>query len=164
MTHDPVSEFGYAMALVLIFNVRIPIGAKVFGLPIVPWTIRLYWWLSAPGIPVSRVAASAGVGIIEQTLYIYCLSSTHREFIGSVLLFKAFFTWLSMAPQAVPQTDGAGAAAPKPVVARHDLLEIFYTYAIGNFLSLAFAIFFYEIVHLWLIRIIPWRPLYFLHS
>ena len=47
---------------------------------------------------------------------------------------------------------------------RYALLEIFYAYAIGNFLSLSVAILLYEAVHLWLIRVFPALPLSFLHS
>jgi hypothetical protein len=169
VTQDPVSVFAYALALVLIFNVM-PIPR--WG-PIVPLVITLYWRKSAPNLALSRVAASSGVGIIEQILYIYCLSSTHREFIGSVLLFKAFFNWLNLVPPTATKEAGPTAAdSGKPQSQLNDaaerhrlyLLEVFYTYAIGNFLSLAFAIFFYEIVHLWLIRITPFPVLLpFLH-
>jgi len=165
MTHDPVSEFVYALALVLIFNLT----------GIVSRTITLYWRIYARGVDVSRVAASAGIGIVEQTLYIYCLSSTHREFIGSVLLFKAFYTWLSLSPPAPTTPTATGTTdggTERLAIQKNDparphrnyLLELFYAYAIGNFVSLSYAIFFYEIVHLWLIRILPALPLEFLHS
>ena len=157
MMHDPVSEFVYAFALVLFFNIT----------TIIPRIMQLYWWMCARPLSFHRVGASAGVGIIEQTLYVYCLASTHREFIGSILIFKAFFNWLSLAPPNVAATQDDKQQISHAVSVRqhrYELLEIFYAYAIGNFLSLAIAILLYEAVHLWLIRVFPALPLSFLHS
>ena len=89
-----------------------------------------------------RAPLSAGIGFVEQVLYVYCLASTHREFIGSVLLFKAFFGWLSK--DVMEDTN------------HQMLLMRFYVYAIGNFVSLAFAILFFEIVHLSGPIFVPW--------
>lgn len=156
MTHHPVQEFAYALILVLICNFRTRRFKGIVG-----GVIVLYWTIFSNRARISRTAASDGIGIIEQTLYVYCFTSGHREFIEAVLLFKAFSNWLSF---NVSYQNLKDATTSEVDDYRLTLLEQFYAYAVGNFLSLGFAILFYEIVHLWLIRLLPTLPLGFLHT
>lgn len=74
------------------------------------------------------------MGTIESVIYIYALVVNHTEILGSVLAFKAFTGWLSL--QGGVNSNGKN----MPTLVR------FYSYAIGNFLSLLWAIFSYELV------------------
>ena len=131
---------------------------------------------------ISRAPGSMVIGLLEQSLYVYCLTSTHREFIGSILLFKGFLSWLefSAAPSgstpaaamitghpeftepttdtrirvAIPETPVVTLASSTRGQSR-GMLAGFYAYAIGNFISLAIAIFVFEVVHLWASRFSP---------
>lgn len=74
------------------------------------------------------------MGTIESAVYIYALVVNHTEILGGVLAFKAFTGWLSL--QSGVHANGRN----MPTLVR------FYSYAIGNFLSLLWAIFSYELV------------------
>jgi hypothetical protein len=142
LAHDPLREFFLALILVVICNV----------IPFMSTVINMYWRLSGIGLKgadrtnhaesLVRAPLSAAIGLIEQTLYIYFLTSSHQQYVGSLLLFKAFFGWLTL--QNANDTD------------HQKVLMKFYVYAIGNLMSLAFAILFFEIVHLSGPRFKPW--------
>jgi hypothetical protein len=127
---------------------------------------------------VSKAPGSVTVGFLEQVLYVYCLTSTHREFIGSILLFKAFLGWLQISATAAAPAQAtatitgrlefnAPSSNPIPIVIAETpavragsgeyrgMLAGFYIYAIGNFVSLSVAILVFEIVHLWESRFSP---------
>ncbi|WP_395665940.1 hypothetical protein [Methylocella sp.] len=115
-----------------------------------------------------KVELSAAVGVVEQTLYLYALFSGLTGILTSVLIFKAFNGWLTIAaptgadlqtpnaqtPTILPQTAQTQTIPPQTIppqtaqpaeghVALENLIR-FYGYAIGNFISLMFAIVIFE--------------------
>jgi len=81
------------------------------------------------------------IGFVEREIYLYALVSQGTNagnLIAGVLMFKGFTAWLTL-----KSPDGSD----KLTLAR------FYSYTIGNFLSLLWAFFFYEFarygVHEW---------------
>jgi hypothetical protein len=137
-SHFSFLELFIAFVLILILNLT----------KIVEKTITWYWQRFAQDLQKDRllyeqatlrVEFTSGVGIIEQLLYTYAFVSGFREFIGGVLLFKAFHGWLSTQDSREQIHPDARAK---------ESLERFYAYAIGNFISLAYAILAYEVAHL----------------
>ncbi len=182
MSHDPLCEFAWAFSLIVVLNLS----------RIVSKVIKAYSFFCARQFKnthpdlyadmLSRAPGSIGVGLLEQILYVYCLTSTHREFIGSILLFKGFLGWLQASAMPSGSTSAAATitgrlefTAPStnttipftipatPVLASggstrgeyRGMLAGFYIYAVGNFISLGFAILVFEVVHLWDSRLTP---------
>jgi len=89
--------------------------------------------------PVGRV-----VGIIERELYLYGLILPIHGLITAVLLFKAFSAWLE---RDDPQETSAK-VLDSPGFKDVAKLAKYYSYAIGNFISLAWAIVIFEAIRL----------------
>jgi hypothetical protein len=158
---SPGTHFSFLELLIAFVLI---IGINLLGL--VAKTIGAYWQLFARNLKEKnkqlydmitlRVELTTGVGMIEQLLYTYAFVSGFREFIGGVLLFKAFFGWLELkksradlAGEEQLQKQLTAEGQPGADHASFDLtLMRFYAYAIGNFISLAYAIAAYEIAHL----------------
>nr|WP_315595765.1 hypothetical protein [uncultured Cupriavidus sp.] len=92
------------------------------------------------------------VGILENILYVYASMAAIPGLFSAVLLFKAFFTWLQLKDEGQ-----AGDAHVRPGQQMDELwasfkehnypvLLRFYDYAFGNLLSLAAALFIYQVV------------------
>jgi hypothetical protein len=89
--------------------------------------------------PVGRI-----VGMVERELYFYALIYPMHGMITAVLLFKAFSGWLKLG-------DPPPTTAPTNVLGSQELkglqtLARYYSYAIGNFLSLAWALLIFEVI------------------
>jgi hypothetical protein len=87
--------------------------------------------------PVGKV-----VGFVERELYFYALILPVHGLITAVLLFKAFSGWLKLA-------DTPDLPASKGVLSSSELMGLqtlvrYYSYAMGNFVSLAWAILIFE--------------------
>ena len=88
--------------------------------------------------PVGRV-----VGVIERELYLYALIFPIHGLITAVLLFKAFSGWLELSGS--PEKTG-GEILGSAELAGLGTLSKYYSYAIGNFLSLIWAILIFEVI------------------
>ena len=87
--------------------------------------------------PVGRI-----VGLVERELYLYALIFPMHGLITAVLLFKAFSGWLKLGDTpAAP--DSQGGLSSIELMGLQTLVR-YYSYAIGNFVSLAWAIFIFE--------------------
>ncbi|WP_445371830.1 hypothetical protein ACH518_03135 [Methylomonas sp. HW2-6] len=82
------------------------------------------------------------VGILERQLYLYGMVTQIHAFIGAILLFKAFSGWLTT--QAKDSPEGKSMKT----------LARFYSYAIGNFLSLTWALIIFEALR-WMVQTYP---------
>lgn len=89
-----------------------------------------------PNEPLGKV-----VGFLEGELYLYAMFTQVHAFISAVLLFKAFSGWL------VTHAD-----VTNPEVQSTKTLTRFYSYAIGNFISLLWALVVFEGLR-WAIRV-----------
>jgi hypothetical protein len=78
--------------------------------------------------------SSRVIGCVEKFLYCYFLIRNYESALGCLLLFKAFTHWLHQQEQA-QVAEGAQNHAPLSKA-----LLRYYSYAIGNFISLLFAI------------------------
>ena len=87
--------------------------------------------------PVGKV-----VGLIERELYLYALIFPIHSLITGVLLFKAFSGWLKLGDTPVTP-DSQGVLSSVELVGLQTLVR-YYSYAIGNFVSLAWAILIFE--------------------
>ena len=90
--------------------------------------------------PVGKV-----VGMVERELYFYALIYPMHGLITAVLLFKAFSGWLKLgdpSPAATPTTAVLGSQELMGL----QTLSRYYSYAIGNFLSLAWALLIFEVI------------------
>jgi len=79
------------------------------------------------------------IGALERILYIYALHFSQPSLITGVLILKAFFAWTDR-PNLIP-------SVPDPAQIVHTILETkarYYTYIVGNLLSLVLAILLYE--------------------
>lgn len=96
------------------------------------------------------------VGIVEREIYFYCLLSGLTGLLGSVLLFKAFSGWLKLSEsQKEEEEKSAQSNETQRTEDQSELREDekfdvktlarYYGYAIGNFLSLLWALLIYEI-------------------
>ena len=83
---------------------------------------------SAEAQPSGRI-----VGLLETTLYLYALVTQIHGLITAVILFKAFSGWLS--PK--PGQPGKETQSPRT-------LARYYTYALGNLMSLLWSIVLFE--------------------
>ncbi|MFM0121090.1 hypothetical protein P0D73_19760 [Paraburkholderia sp. RL18-101-BIB-B] len=94
------------------------------------------------------------VALIEETLYLYSAFAQIESIFSGVLLFKAFHTWISSYRlHVVPSTSVASTYSlhvrklyARFADSRSYMLVKFYEYAIGNFISLGSALFFYLLV------------------
>jgi hypothetical protein len=73
------------------------------------------------------------VGFIERQLYLYALFTKTPDIIAAVLMFKAFSGWI------------AGEALRKTAEKDLKVLARFYVYAIGNFVSLLWAVLIFQL-------------------
>jgi hypothetical protein len=90
--------------------------------------------------PIGRI-----VGVIERQIYLYALFSPIHGMITAVLLFKAFSGWLKLGDPL----DKSGHEADLKVNGETEIkglrtLARYYSYAIGNFMSLAWALLIFE--------------------
>ncbi|WP_428030284.1 hypothetical protein [Ancylobacter sp.] len=92
------------------------------------------------------------IGIVECQLYYYALMTT-PSLISPILIFKAFSNWLSFKADNTPD----GEAKSIRTLAR------FYSYAIGNFISLAWAIFSFELARILIQKYEPLRAFVWLN-
>jgi hypothetical protein len=83
---------------------------------------------------ISREPFGKSLGFIEMVLYFYTLQSGLSGLTAAVLLFKAFTGWIGINGE-----DSSQEVAAKT-------LARFYSYAIGNFISLLWAIFLFELI------------------
>lgn len=91
--------------------------------------------------PIGRI-----VGVLERQIYLYALMSPIHGLITAVLLFKAFSGWLKLGdmPDAkTEQTDDSKANLESEFKGLKTLAR-YYSYAIGNFMSLAWAVLIFE--------------------
>lgn len=91
---------------------------------------------------VGRQPLGKVVGFLEVELYMYAMIANVPSLIGAVLLFKAFSGWLTT------QATGTPEAKSMRTLAR------FYSYAIGNFLSLLWALLIFEVLR-WAMHSFP---------
>ena len=87
--------------------------------------------------PVGRI-----VGMVERELYFYALIYPMHGLITAVLLFKAFSGWLKLGDTPVTP-DSQGVLSSVELMGLQTLVR-YYSYAIGNFVSLAWAILMFE--------------------
>ena len=91
------------------------------------------------------------VGFLEKEIYLYALVAQVQPLIGSVLVFKAFTGWIRAEATARPSEAAPSGEAEDSATVRTGAILRFYTYAIGNFVSLLWALGIFEFLH-WLIR------------
>lgn len=91
--------------------------------------------------PIGRI-----MGVIERQIYLYALISPIHGLITAILLFKAFSGWLKLGDMPdikAEQTDGAKENVESEFKGLKTLAR-YYSYTIGNFMSLAWAVFIFE--------------------
>lgn len=86
-------------------------------------------WREASKPPFGKI-----IGFLERELYLYALVAGITDLLVGVLAFKGFTSWLL----AKPDETNSGKS--------HSMLGRFYSYALGNFISLAFALAIFEIL------------------
>ncbi|WP_431301885.1 hypothetical protein [Sediminicoccus sp. BL-A-41-H5] len=93
--------------------------------------------------------SSRVIGCLEKFLYCYFIIRGQESALGCLLLFKGFTHWLHQQEQV----SAAGAAEGHAPLSK--ALLRYYSYAVGNFISLLFAILICEVVTS-VVRGVPW--------
>jgi len=83
------------------------------------------------------------VGAIERQVYLYASVANIETLFSAILLFKAFFAWLEI-KQKNPVKEGQLLSSDQGV--QQLSLAKYYGYAIGNLLSLVWALIIFEVV------------------
>jgi hypothetical protein len=93
------------------------------------------------------------IAFVEEVLYMYSAFAQIESIFSGVLLFKAFYTWISGEPVQILQpptpptySDAVKAQFERFCQSRSHMLVKFYEYAIGNFVSLGIALLCYLLV------------------
>lgn len=76
---------------------------------------------------------SKAIGVVERELYLYCFFTLNTWIVSPIVLFKAFSVWL-----ASPKNDNVSERKSYKSQASY------YSYAIGTFISLAWALLIFE--------------------
>lgn len=85
---------------------------------------------------IGREPLGKSLGFIEMIIYLYSLEASMSGLTGAILLFKAFTGWLG-----TPSPNSDQEASTRT-------LARYYSYAIGNFISLLWTIFVFEFIRL----------------